>query len=145
MNLSNLLAAFPVQKIMTTLGIYGFNFVINKIAQKVNYKSNMLELQKFQKIIEKLNKNLNKLIEHEETLLKIQLKKEILNNSEQGMIMDIEEATISIKSTIDKYLKNINLDEKQEKHFGEHMNEMLKYYESNLVENDWLMISFKNS
>ena len=145
MNLSNLLAAFPVQKIMTTLGIYGFNFVINKIAQKVNYKSNMLELQKFQKIIEKLNKNLNKLIDHEETLLKIQLKKEILNDSDQGMIMSIEEATKSIKSTIDKYLKNINLDEKQEKHFGEHMNEMLKYYESNLVENDWLMISFKKS
>lgn len=145
MNLSSFLAAFPVQSIMTTLGIYGFNFLMNKIAQKVNYNSNMLEMKRFQAIIEKLNKKLKKLVHQEATLLKIQLRNEILQDSEEGMAMSIDEITRSIKRKIEKYLKNVNFDENQEKHFGEQMNEMLKYYESNLLENDWMMITFKDS
>ena len=139
-NLSTLLSYFPVTTIMTTIGIIGFNTIVGKFAAKINQKSNFLEIQMLQDVIQKLNEKLKKLINYEKTLMKLQLKKEMLNDEGQGLVMSIDEALKLLKYKIEKYLKDVNINENKEKITGEKMNELVQLYESNQFEEEWTMI-----
>lgn len=142
-NLSSLLFFCPAATAMATLGVIGFNVIIQEIAFRLEGDSFFMEIIVLEELIQRLDNKLQKLINYERTLMKLYLKKEILNDEGQGLPMSIDEAVKLLQKKIKNYLKDVNYGDDKKKILEEKMNELMHQYESNQIEGDWTMISLK--
>ena len=132
--------SFSQQQIAKIVGIFGLNFLTQKVSDKLGEEGQMQEFNALSELVEKLNCSLLNIEKTCYRLIILELQEEIYSNIETSQVdIDIKKKKEEISKLLETYLKGIDYPEDIDKLIEEEYIQLNTSIVEEKYDNDWIV------